>query len=95
MYNEKEASMAVKVEVKEDKIYGGKVIYTDNCVTDKLVETVNEILATEDKVRVSFGVTGETLHTILSHQLKEKLSESCDVEIGRYKCHIRKAVANV
>lgn len=83
--------MAVKVEVKEDKIYGGKVIFTDNCVTDKLVETVNEILETEEKVRVSFDVTGETLHTILSHQLKDRLPKDYIVEIGRYKCAIRKA----
>ena len=36
--------MAVKVEVKEDKILGGKVVYTDNCITDKLIETVQDIL---------------------------------------------------
>lgn len=87
--------MAITIDIHEDSIYGGKVIYTDNCVEDELVEAVNNILETEGKVRVSFNVTGATLHTILSNQLKERLSEDCEVEIGRYKCAIRKVAERV
>ena len=85
--------MAVKVLVKEDKIYNGKIIFTDNCVTDKLIEVVQEVLNTEEKVRVSFDVMGETKHLILSNELGYKLhdiSESYDTEVGRYKCVVRK-----
>ena len=85
--------MAIKVEVKEDKIYGGKIIFTDNCVTDQLVETVQEVLKTEGKVRVSFDVMGETKHLLLSNELRLKLrdiSEEYDAEIGRYQCNIAK-----
>lgn len=90
--------MAVKVEVKEDKIFGGKVVYTDNCITDKLVETVQDILKTENEVRVSFDVMGETLHLILSNQLGfalRDISEEYKAEVGRYKCVIRKVPADV
>ena len=85
--------MAVKVIVKEDKIYNGKIIFTDNCVTDQLIETVQEVLSNEDKVRVSFDVTGETKHYLLSNELGYKLrdiSESYDTEVGRYNCVVRK-----
>ena len=85
--------MTVKVLVKEDKIYNGKIIFTDNCVTDKLIEAVQEVLKTEKEVRVSFDVIGETKHLILSNELGYKLrdiSEGYDTEVGRYKCVVRK-----
>lgn len=85
--------MAVKVLVKEDNIFNGKVIYTDNCVTDKLIEAVQEVLNTEEKVRVSFDVMGETKHYLLSNELGYKLrdiSEGYDTEVGRYNCVVRK-----
>lgn len=85
--------MAIKVLVKEDKIYGGKIIFTDNCVTDQLIEAVREVLKTDKEVRVSFDVMGETKHLLLSNELRLKLrdiSEDYDAEIGRYKCRIVK-----
>lgn len=85
--------MAIKVLVKEDKIYGGKIIFTDNCVTDQLIEAVQEVLKTDKEVRVSFDVIGETKHLILSNELGYKLrdiSEGYDTEVGRYKCRIVK-----
>lgn len=85
--------MAVKVKVSEDKCLGVKVIYTDNCVTDKLVETVQEVLKENPEVRVSFDVIGETKHLILSNELGLKLknvSEDYQTEVGRYKCSITK-----
>lgn len=82
--------MSIKVEVKNCTIYPDtKVIYTDNCVTDELVAKVRELLKTTAKVRVSFDVTGETLHDILSHQMKDAVPEF-KTEIGRYKCLITK-----
>ena len=85
--------MTVKVLVKEDKIYNGKIIFTDNCVTDKLIETVQEVLNTEKEVRISFDVMGETKHYLLSNELGYKLrdiSENYATEVGRYKCVVRK-----
>ena len=81
--------MAVKIEVRTSPWNEGeKTIYTDNCVTEELVEKVKEVVKDEKKVHVSFGVTGETLHDILSHQLWNLLPEY-NVEIGRYKCVVR------
>ena len=95
MKNRKEMKnyMAVKVLVKDDTWLGVKVIYTDNCITDKLVETVQEVLKENPEVRVSFDVMGATLHLVLSNQLGfalREISEEYETEVGRYKCIIRK-----
>ena len=83
--------MTVKIEVKNCSIYSTrKVIYTDNCVTKELVETVRELLDNSRDVRVSFDVMGATLHDILSHQLKEQLPDNYKVEISRYTCIVSK-----
>lgn len=83
--------MTVKVEIKESAIHPGtKVIYTNNCVTDELVNAVTEVLKKDEEVRVSFDVDGETLHSVLSNQLKSQLKDkfpnSYSVSVGRYEC---------
>ena len=83
--------MITKVEVKKDTCHPNrKIIFTDNCVTEKLVETITDILEEDKEVAVSFNVMGETLHTILSNQLKLELRDrflnKYKVDIGRYKC---------
>ena len=89
--------MTIKINVKDSTIYPNtKVIYTDNDVTKELVEKVQELLKECPAVRVSFDVTGETLHTILSNQLKfalRDISKEYVVEVGRYKCLIWKVAA--
>ena len=52
-----------------------KTIYTDNYVSDKLIEEVKEALKEYDTVEVSFDVTGRTMHQMLSIQLSEKMPE--------------------
>ena len=82
--------MTVKIEVKTSPWNKDeKTIYTDNCVTEELVEKVKEVLKEEEKVHVSFSVMGATLHDILSHQLWNLLPEY-KVEIGRYKCLVQR-----
>lgn len=89
--------MTIKIEVKDSTIYPNtKVIYTDNEVTPELVAKVQEVLKENSAVRVSFDVIGETLHTILSNQLKfalRDISKEYVAEVGRYKCLIWKVAA--
>ena len=66
-----------------------KTIYTENYISDSLVEEVKEALKQYDQVEVSFDVTGRTLHQLLSVQLSEKMPEY-DFEIGyNYLCIIK------
>ena len=78
------------LEVKESQIYKGrKTIYAENNVSDELINKVKELMETEELIKVSFDVMGETLHNILSYQLKEKLPEF-KFGISRYNCTIVK-----
>ena len=71
-----------------------KTIYTDNHVTNELIEQVREAFKEYDIVNVSFGVTGRTCHMILSEELAEKMQDY-DFEIEyNYGCKIQKRGAN-
>lgn len=52
-----------------------KTIYTDNYVSDQLIEEVKEALKEYDTVEVSFDVTGRTMHQMLSNQLANRMPE--------------------
>ena len=67
-----------------------KTIYTDNRVSDNLIQEVKEALKEYDTVEVSFDVTGRTYHEMLSNQLADKMPEY-KFEIGyNYLCRITK-----
>lgn len=71
-----------------------KTIYTDNHVTNELIEEVKEAFKEYDIVNVSFDVTGRTCHMILSEELAEKMQDY-DFEIEyNYCCKIQKRGAN-
>lgn len=71
------------------EIIGGN-IYTNNEVTDGLVEAVKDRVKSRGLTRVFFGVSGRTLHSTLSARLSEKLPE-LEVEItDNYGCKISK-----
>jgi len=66
-----------------------KTIYTDNYVSDQLIEEVKEALKEYDTVEVSFDVTGRTMHQILSNQLADRMPEY-EFEIGyNYICIVK------
>lgn len=52
-----------------------KTIYTNNRVSDQLIEEVKEALKEYDTVEVSFDVTGRTMHQMLSNQLADKMPD--------------------
>lgn len=71
-----------------------KTIYTDNHVTNELIEEVKEALKEYDTVNVCFDVTGRTCHMILSGELAEKMQDY-DFEIEyNYGCKIQKRGGN-
>ena len=66
-----------------------KTIYTDNGVSNDLIEEVKEALKEFDIVEVSFDVTGRTMHQLLSRQLADKMPEY-DFEIDyNYVCLVK------
>lgn len=71
-----------------------KTIYTDNHVTNELIEEVKEAFKEYDIVNVSFDVTGRTCHMILSEELAEKMQDyDFSIEYN-YGCKIQKRGAN-
>ena len=54
------------------------------------IEEVRRIVETEGMCEASWGVTGRTMHSILAHELSEKLPEY-QFKIGyNYECKITK-----
>lgn len=67
-----------------------KTIYTDNHVTNELIEEVKEAFKEYDIVNVSFDVTGRTCHMILSEELAEKMQDYNFLIEYNYGCKIQK-----
>lgn len=76
--------------------YKGYTIYTNNCVTEDLVQSVKDACEKHDWVHVSFDVIGRTMHVCLAHELVAKLRIDGDYEANidydMYECAIRKVV---
>ena len=76
----------MSVEVKGNKIY------TNNHVSEELVNAARLAIETHGDVDVSFDVIGRTMHGILAHQLHEKLGKDtygAEIEYN-YGCRIYK-----
>lgn len=74
--------------------YKGPTIYTNNDVTDALVENVKLACKLYGNVHVSFDVIGRTCHSILAHKLKDTLGPGYSVDISwNYGCEIKKEVS--
>lgn len=76
--------------MKIEQSYNGLTIYAENHVTDELVEAVEKVLDTADRVNVSFNVIGRTKHECLSYELIQKLGTGYDADIdyGLYRCEV-------
>lgn len=74
--------------------YRGYTIYTNNHVTEDLVQSVIAACSEHEYVCVSFDVIGRTCHVVLAQQLMHELGNDYEVEIEywSYLCKVRKAV---
>lgn len=70
----------------------GNKIYTNNHVSEELVNAARSLLETHETIDVSFDVIGRTMHGILAHQLHDKLGkDTYGAEIAyNYGCRIYK-----
>lgn len=76
------------MEVKQS--WKGPTIYTNNKVSDELVQSVKDACIEHAYVHVSFDVIGRTKHMNLSHELAKELGETYEVEIEywSYLCKV-------
>ena len=78
--------------------YKGPTIYTNNHVSEELVQVVKDACEKYEWVNVSFDVIGRTCHVMLSHELVGKLrldgKYEAYIDYGMYDCRIRKEVTS-
>ena len=68
----------------------GPAIYTNNQVSDELVQSVKDALEDQLYIYVSFDVIGRTRHVCLSHELMERLGDDykADIDYDMYGCKV-------
>lgn len=72
--------------------YKGLTIYTNNHVTEELVEATKNACEKDTWIHVSFDVIGRTKHVQLSYELAGKLGEEYEavIDYTSYGCAIRR-----
>lgn len=70
--------------------YDGITIYTNNHITEELIEKTKELCETNSEVNVSFSVIGRTCHMCLAHELASALGDSykAKIDYDMYTCKI-------